>query len=138
MALTYNDVRNEIISAVNSDYRAGILWSRLHEKGAGYKDAQAYAIRVGTVTGNVLKKYQPEDISEWNLEDLIPGCLGLNHNMVAAACAEAQRELKRGNTGEDRHRDRAFRKAERCGCRGRGRGGCAGQTRGGPFACRNR
>ena len=95
MALTYNDVRNEIISAVNSDYRAGILWSRLHEKGAGYKDAQAYAIRVGTVTGNVLKKYQPEDISEWNLEDLIPGCLGLNHNMVAAACAEAQKNLNK-------------------------------------------
>ena len=95
MALTYNDIKNEILSAVNSDYRVGVLWSRLHEKGAGYKDAQAYAIRVGTVTGNVLKKYQPDDLSEWDLTSLIPGTLGLNHNMVAAACREAQKNLNK-------------------------------------------
>lgn len=95
MPLTFNDVKSEIASAVNSDYRASVLWTKLHDKGAGYKDAHAYALRVGTVTGNVLKKYQPEDLSEWDLEDLIPGTLGLNHKMVVAACNEAQRNLNR-------------------------------------------
>lgn len=96
MALTFNDIKSEIASAVNSDYRIGVLWARLHEKGAGYKDAHAYALRVGTVTGQVLKKYQPEDISEWDLDDLIPGTLGLNHAMVSTACAEAQKNLNLG------------------------------------------
>lgn len=95
MALTFNDIKSEIASAVNSDYRASVLWGKLHEKGAGYKEAHAYAIRVGTVTGQVLKKYQPKDLSEWNLSDLIPGVLGLNHSMVAAACQEAQKNLNK-------------------------------------------
>lgn len=93
MALTFNDIKSEIASAVNGDYRIWILWARLHEKGAGYKEAHDYALRVGTVTGQVLKKYQPEDLSEWDLEDLIPGTLGLNHAMVATACTEAQKNL---------------------------------------------
>ena len=95
MALTFSAVKAEIASAVNSDYRATVLWTRLHEKGAGYKDAHAYAVRVGELTGRVLKKYQPEDLSEWDLSDLIPGCLGLNHSMVSAACMEAQKNLNR-------------------------------------------
>ena len=95
MPLTYNDVKNEIISAITGDWRAGILLDKLHEKGAGYKEAHDYAIRVGVITGNVLKKYQPADLSEWNLEDLIPGTLGLNHNMVASACLEAQKNLNK-------------------------------------------
>ena len=93
MALTYNDIKEELRSAIYGDYRATILWTRLHEKGSGYKDAYAYAIRVGTVTGNILRKYQPEDLAEWDLEDLIPGSLGLNHNMITAACLEAQKNL---------------------------------------------
>ena len=95
MALTYNDIKDELYSAIHGDYRATVLWTRLHERGAGYKDAHAYAIRVGTVTGNVLRKYQPEDLEEWDLEDLIPGTLGLNHNMVSAACLEAQKNLNK-------------------------------------------
>ena len=93
MALTFNDIKSEIAAAVNGDYRIGVLWARLHEKGAGYKEAHDYALRVGTVTGQVLKKYQPEDLSEWDLDDLIPGTLGLNHAMVATACTEAQKNL---------------------------------------------
>jgi len=95
MALTYNNIKEELRSAVQGDYRATVLWTRLQDKGTGYKDAHAYAIRVGTVTGNVLKKHQPEDLAEWDLEDLIPGTLGLNHNMVAAACLEAQTNLNK-------------------------------------------
>ena len=95
MPLTFNDVKAEIASAVNGDYRAGVLLGRLKTKGAGYKEAHAYAVRVGELTGRVLKKYQPEDLSEWDLDDLIPGTLGLNHSMVAAACREAQKNLNR-------------------------------------------
>ena len=95
MPLTFNDVKAEIASAVNADYRAGVLLGRLRTKGAGYKDAHAYAVRVGEVTGRVLKKYQPEDLSEWDLDDLIPGTLGLNHSMVASACKEAQKNLNK-------------------------------------------
>ena len=89
MPLTFNDVRSEIASAVNADLRAIALWKKLTESGAGYKEAHDYALRVGVVTGRVLKKYQPEDLAEWDLEDLIPGTLGLDHRMVASACAEA-------------------------------------------------
>lgn len=100
MALTFADVKNEILSAINSDWRAGVLWTKLQDKGAGYKDAHDYAIRVGAVTGKVLKKYQPEDLSDWNLEDLIPGTLGLSHNLVTAACTEAQKNInKRAHVG---------------------------------------
>jgi len=93
MPLTFNDVKSEIASAVNADLRAIILWKKLTESGAGYKEAHDYALRVGVVTGRVLKKYQPEDLTEWDLEDLIPGTLGLNHAMVATACTEAQKNL---------------------------------------------
>lgn len=95
MPLTFNDVRSEIASAVNADLRAIALWKKLKESGAGYKEAHDYALRVGVVTGRVLKKYQPEDLAEWDLEDLIPGTLGLDHRMVAAACAEAQWNINR-------------------------------------------
>ena len=93
MALSFEDVKWEIASAVKGDYRANVLLGNLRTKGAGYKEAHAYALRVGTITGQVLKKYQPEDLSEWNLDDLIPGTLGLDHNLVSVACVEAQKNL---------------------------------------------
>lgn len=93
MPLTFNDVKHEIASAVNSDLRVITLWKKLTENGAGYDVAHAYALRVGVLTGHVLKKYQPEDLAEWDLEDLIPGTLGLDHAMVSAACTEAQKNL---------------------------------------------
>ena len=100
MALTFNDIKAEIASAVNSDYKAGVLMKKLKEKGAGYKEAQAYAIRVGKVTGDVLRKYRPENIADWDLEDLIPKTLGLNHAMITEACNEAQKNLnKKANVG---------------------------------------
>lgn len=95
MALTFTDIKDELASAVNSDYRAVALFNRLRTKGTGYKDAHAYALRVGTLIGRVLRAHQPEDLSEWDLDDLIPGALGLDHRMVAAACAEAQQNLNR-------------------------------------------
>lgn len=95
MPLTFNDVKAEIESAVKGDYRAGVLLGNLRTKGSGYKEAHAYALRVGTVTGQVLKKYQPEDLAEWDLDDLIPGTLGLDHRMVSVACVEAQKNLNR-------------------------------------------
>lgn len=93
MPLTFNDVKHEIASAVNSDLRIGTLWKKLTVQGAGYNVAHDYALRVGVLTGRVLKKYQPTDLDEWDLEDLITGTLGLNHTMVATACAEAQKNI---------------------------------------------
>lgn len=95
MPLTFNDIKWEIASAVNGDYRANVLLGYLRTKGGGYKEAHAYALRVGQLTGRILKKYEPEDLSEWDLADLIPGTLGLNHNMVLVACEEAQKNLNR-------------------------------------------
>lgn len=94
MPLTFNDVKSEIASAVNSDLRANTLLDKLRN-GAGYREAHAYSVRVGTLTGNVLRKHQPTDLSEWDLDDLIPGTLGLNHNMVVAACSEAQKNVNK-------------------------------------------
>lgn len=90
--LTFGDVKNEIASAVNSDHRASILMDMLLN-GARYKEAHSYAIRVGMVTGEVLKKYQPGRLDEWDLENLIPGTLGLNHRMILVACTEAQKNV---------------------------------------------
>lgn len=94
MPLTFNDIKSELASAVNSDLRANSMMNKL-KGGAGYREAHAYAIRVGQLTGRVLRKYQPEDLAEWDLEDLIPGTLGLNHDMVLAACNEAQKNLNK-------------------------------------------
>lgn len=100
MPLTFNDVKHEIASAVNSDLRIGTLWKKLTVQGAGYNVAHDYALRVGVITGRVLKKYQPTDLAEWDLEDLITGTLGLNHTMVATACAEAQKNINtKAHTG---------------------------------------
>ena len=100
MPLTFNDVKSEIASAVNSDLRIGTLWKKLTVQGAGYNVAHDYALRVGVITGRVLKKYQPTDLAEWDLEDLITGTLGLNHTMVATACAEAQKNINtKAHTG---------------------------------------
>lgn len=100
MPLTFNDVKHEIASAVNSDLRIGTLWKKLTVQGAGYNVAHDYALRVGVITGRVLKKYQPTDLGEWDLEDLITGTLGLNHTMVATACAEAQKNINtKAHTG---------------------------------------
>lgn len=93
MPLTFNDIKSEIASAVNSDYRAVVLLERLRTKGGGYKEAHAYALRVGRLIGRVLQRYQPEDLSEWDLDDLIPGTLGLDHSMVTVACIEAQKNI---------------------------------------------
>lgn len=95
MPLTYNDIKDEIVSAVNGDYQAVTLLNRLRTEGTGYKDAHAYALRVGNLIGRVLRTYQPEDLADWDLEDLIPGALGLDHRMVSVACAEAQRNINR-------------------------------------------
>lgn len=95
MALTFFDIKSEIASAVNSDNRAAALWEKLSKNGAGYKEAHQYAIRVGKVTGKILQKYQPENLAEWDLEDLIPGVLGLNHKMVCEVCKEAQKNANR-------------------------------------------
>ena len=46
--------------------------------------------------GTVLVKHAPyEDINEWDLIDLLPKSLGLDHQMVADACREVQENMNK-------------------------------------------
>lgn len=94
MALTWDDIKEEFISRVNSDSRAVKLMNTINSGRGTYRTASEYAVRVGDILGDVLRQYAPlEDISEWDIENLIPSALGMDHRMVSNACASVQRRM---------------------------------------------
>lgn len=91
MPLTYNDIKIEFLSALNSDKRATKLWTLINKGTGTYKTASEYAVRVGDVLGKVLRNHAPlVDVYEWNLDELIPQALGMNHRIVSGACEKVQ------------------------------------------------
>lgn len=94
MGLKYEDVKQEILSRLERDERATALRSQI-ESGAGtYATATQYAERVGESLGYVFRMHAPiEDISEWDIDDLIPGSLGFDHRMVSDACRIVQETI---------------------------------------------
>lgn len=98
MGLTFDDIKDEFVTAVRTDKKAVSLASAAAAGTANYRDASLYAVRVGDLLGRVLKRHAPMvDISEWDLEQLIPSALGVDHAMVAEVCVQVQTAMNTAN-----------------------------------------
>lgn len=92
--LSYEDIREELIEEIENDKRATRLLADIRSGRGTYNTASEYSIRIGDCLGRVLKRHAPfENVSEWDLERLIPQSLGLDHNYVVNACRYVQRAL---------------------------------------------
>lgn len=92
--LSYEDIKEEVVQEIAKDKRATRLFKDIQSGLGTYNTASEYAIRVGDCVGKVLKRHEPfENIYEWDLENLIPQVLGLDHNYVATACSYVQKTL---------------------------------------------
>ena len=92
--LTYNDIREPLIEAIRNDTKAQKLNELIQSKAGTYNTASEYAIRVGECLAKILRQNAPfESIAEWDLENLIPQSLGLDHEYVVQACEQVQLAL---------------------------------------------
>lgn len=96
MALTFEDIRQEFIDLVNSDKVVSDLYKKIRDGDATYATVNKLAARVGDDLGKILMRYAPtQNIDEWDLDDLIPGSLGLDHNIVTTACKQVQEKMNK-------------------------------------------
>lgn len=96
MALRYEDIEKEFKVAVDGDPKCQKLWKTIREGKGNYKTANKLAQQIGKDLGKTLVKYAPyENINEWDLIDLLPKSLGLDHQMVADACREVQENMNK-------------------------------------------
>lgn len=92
--LTYNDIREPLIEAIRNDRKATQLYELIQSGSGTYNTASEYAIRVGECLAKILRQNAPfESIAEWDLENLIPQSLGLDHEYVEQACEQVQLTL---------------------------------------------
>ena len=92
--LTYEDIREPLIEAIRNDTKAQTLNELIQSKAGTYNTASEYAIRVGECLARILRQNAPfESIAEWDLENLIPQSLGLDHEYVVQACEQVQLAL---------------------------------------------
>ena len=96
MGLRFEDIKGEFQERLRRDRRAAALLSSIEEGTATYATVTQYAERVGEALGYVLRFHAPiEDISEWDIDNLIPGALGLDHRIVVNACRQVQETMNR-------------------------------------------
>lgn len=96
MALTYEDIKQQFIDTVNNDKVVTELYAKIRKGDATYGTANKLAARVGEDLGKVLRQYAPfESIDEWDLDDLIPKSLGLDHQIVTTACQQIQEKMNK-------------------------------------------
>ena len=92
--LTYENIREPLIEAIRNDRKATQLYELIQNKTGTYNTASEYAIRVGECLARILRKNAPfESIAEWDLENLIPQALGLDHEHVVQVCEQVQLTL---------------------------------------------
>ena len=92
--LTYEDIREPLIEAIQNDRKATQLYALIQSGTGTYNTASEYAIRVGECLTRILRQNAPfESIAEWDLENLIPQSLGLDHEYVEQACEQVQLTL---------------------------------------------
>lgn len=98
MALTFDDIKTEFMTKVNSDPTVQKCLRTIHDGKGTYKTANKLAVRVGENLGKVLKAHEPiENIDEWDYINLIPQSLGLNQEIIASACRDVQNGLNQKN-----------------------------------------
>lgn len=89
--LTYEDIKEPFLRALNLDRRASYLIAEIEAGRGTYEMASEYAARVGETLAKVLRRHAPvESIAEWDLENLIPQSLGLDQSIVVYACEQVQ------------------------------------------------
>lgn len=92
--LTYDDIREPLIEAIRNDRKARQLYELIRNKTGTYNTASEYAIRVGECLAKILRQNAPfVSIAEWDLENLIPQSLGMDHEYVVQACEQVQLTL---------------------------------------------
>lgn len=96
MALTYEDIKEPFLTALNNDRRASYLIKEIEAGRGTYEMASEYAARVGDNLAKVLKARAPlVSIDEWDIDNLIPKSLGLDHSIVTYACENVQTGLNK-------------------------------------------
>lgn len=94
--LTYEDIKEPFLEALRADKRAAYLIKDIEAGRGTYEMASEYAARVGDDLAKVLKKHAPlMTIDEWDVENLIPKSLGLDHSIVVYACENVQTGLNK-------------------------------------------
>ena len=92
--LTYEDIKEPFLRALNLDRRASYLIGEIEAGRGTYEMASEYAARVGDCLAKVLRRHAPVvSIAEWDVEDLIPKSLGLDHSIVVYACEQVQNAM---------------------------------------------
>lgn len=93
-SLTYEDIKEPFLRALNLDRRASKLITEIEAGRGTYEMASEYAARVGDCLAKVLRRHAPvESITEWDLDNLIPPALGLDHSIVTYACEQVQTRM---------------------------------------------
>lgn len=94
MALTYGDIKEPFLEALRADKRATYLIGEIEAGRGTYQTASEYAVRVGDILAGILRKNAPlVSIDDWDLENLIPKSLGLDHSIVVYACEIVQNNM---------------------------------------------
>lgn len=92
--LTYEDIKEPFLEALRADKRATYLIGEIEAGRGTYETASEYAVRVGEILASILRKNAPlVSIDEWDLENLIPKSLGLDHSIVVYACEIVQNNM---------------------------------------------
>ena len=96
MALKFQDIKQEFQDSVNNDPKCQNLYKKIRSGDASYKTGSQLAVRIGEILGKVLKRYAPTtSVYDWDLNDLLPKSLGLDHSMVATACKQIQENMNK-------------------------------------------
>ena len=109
MGLKFEDIKPIFLSRLERDRQASALMASIESGDATYATVTQYAARVGEILGEVLRFNAPiTDISDWDIDDLIPGSLGLDHRIVTNACRAVQEALNRDAGIGIRYQEPAF------------------------------
>lgn len=96
MPLTYEDIKEPFLESLRNDKRATALINKIEAGKGNYEMASEYAARVGDNLAKVLRARAPlESIAEWDIDDLIPKSLGLDHSIVTYACENVQTAMNK-------------------------------------------
>ena len=97
MALTFEDIREKFYQEMVNDKETQRLYKLIGSGKGSYRTASELAVRIGRDLGKTLKLHFPAEGEplDWDLEDLIPKSLGLNHRLVINACRDVQETMNR-------------------------------------------
>ena len=94
--LTYEDIKEPFLEAVERDKRCQALKKRIDAGRGNYAAASEYAGRVGDILAKTIKDYADDGtVGALDVDALIPQSLGLDHEIVAGVCMTVQTKLNK-------------------------------------------